>query len=339
MTDFYGLDEQDQLNALNSLAMDALDNYGLQESVLELLKVRENAVYKVTAPNGGLSALRVHRAGYHSDDALRSELQWMAALNEAGVAVPEVILTRKGDSFSVMGGQEVGGARQIDMFVWVDGQQLASVEDMGEVDPAALIQSFEIVGELAAQVHNQSSTWQVPKNFVRHGWDTEGLAGENPFWGRFWELQALSPEQRGLMIKVRDTLREELDELSRDRNAFGVIHADLVPENLLVDGDQVRLIDFDDAGYGWYLFEMATSLYFFYGEEFYPDIKQAYITGYRKYRLLSDETLAQLPLMFLARSTTYLGWVHTRSETDTAREMTPALIEMAIQAAEDYFNN
>ena len=39
-----------------------------------------------------------------------------------------------------------------------------------------------------------------------------------------------------------------------------MIHADLVPENVLVDGDSIRLIDFDDAGFGWHHFEIATAL-------------------------------------------------------------------------------
>ena len=51
---------------------------------------------------------------------------------------------------------------------------------------------------------------------------------------------------------------------------------------------------------------------------------------------LPDEQVAQLPLFFLARSFTYLGWVHTRSETRTAKELTPVLVEKACGLARDY---
>ena len=34
-----------------------------------------------------------------------------------------------------------------------------------------------------------------------------------------------------------------------------------VRENVLVDGDNIRLIDFDDAGFGWHMFEIATILH------------------------------------------------------------------------------
>ena len=30
----------------------------------------------------------------------------------------------------------------------------------------------------------------------------------------------------------------------------------------MVQGDRIKLIDFDDAGFGWHLFELATALYF-----------------------------------------------------------------------------
>ena len=103
-----------------------------------------------------------------------------------------------------------------------------------------------------------------------------------------------------------------------------------------MDGDQVRVIDFDDAGFGWHLFELATSLYFISGDPIYPTARDALIRGYRSARPLSDETLEWMPLFLAARGTTYLGWVHTRPDSDTAREFTPFLIERACAVAEEF---
>ena len=118
-----------------------------------------------------------------------------------------------------------------------------------------------------------------------------------------------------------------------------MIHADFLMENLLIDGDRVRLIDFDDAGFGWHLFEIATSLYFILGEPFFEQARDALIKGYRRHRQLPDEYLELLPLFFLARGFTYVGWVHTRSETETAKELTPMLLESACTLAEEYLSN
>ena len=118
-----------------------------------------------------------------------------------------------------------------------------------------------------------------------------------------------------------------------------MIHADFAPENLLVDADHVRLIDFDDAGFGWHLFEIATSLYFIMDEPFFDQARDALIEGYRRHRQLPDEQLELLPLFFLARGFTYVGWVHTRRETETAKELTPMLLEGACTLAREYLSN
>ena len=46
-----------------------------------------------------------------------------------------------------------------------------------------------------------------------------------------------------------------------------------------------------------------------------------------------------LPLFFLARGLTYVGWVRTRHETETARELSPMILAMACEKAEHYLQN
>ena len=105
----------------------------------------------------------------------------------------------------------------------------------------------------------------------------------------------------------------------------------------MVDSDGLRLIDFDDAGFGWHLFELVTSLYFL-DESSFEVAKDALIEGYRGRRQLTDEQVALLPLFFMARGLTYVGWAHTRPETETAKELTPSLLEMGCNWVERYFS-
>lgn len=60
------------------------------------------------------------------------------------------------------------------------------------------------------------------------------------------------------------------------------------------------------------------------------------IDGYRQQRPLSDEDLERLELFLAARGCTYLGWIRSRQETDTARELAPDLIRRACRQAERY---
>jgi Ser/Thr protein kinase RdoA (MazF antagonist) len=75
------------------------------------------------------------------------------------------------------------------------------------------------------------------------------------------------------------------------------------------------------------------------GEAHYETAYTALIVGYRENRALSDAQLAYLPLFLLARSFTYLGWVHTRAETQTARELTPMLVEKCCGLAREYLRD
>lgn len=336
-SDFFELRPDVQAQRLAAVGADALAEWGIQDATLRLIKYRENAVFEATHKNGR-HALRMHRVGYHSDDELRSELQWMQALQESAIAVPIVVPCSSGDLFITRRGDGLPGEIQIDLFEWIDGRQLGSVEE-GIADESSLQTTFQTIGEIAAKVHNQSSEWHLPAGFTRHSWDAKGLGGENPFWGKFWELESASRAEKQLMRRARDTIHRRLALLSKTPDVYSMIHADFAPENLLVDGADVRLIDFDDAGFGWHLFEIATSLYFFRGDEFYDDALNALIAGYRKNRQLSDQHLEDLPLMYLARAFTYVGWVHTRQETETAKEMTPLLLQMACETAEEYWTN
>jgi Ser/Thr protein kinase RdoA (MazF antagonist) len=336
MTDFYSSSPDEQARRLEALCHAALSHWDCGPCELKLLKYRENAVYAATAPDGSRYALRVHRAGYHTDAELRSELQWMLALQSSGFDVPEIVPTRSGASFLTVRHASVPEPRQVDLFRWIGGSQLGSVGEESSTDSQELARVFHTVGRLAARLHNLACAWTLPADFTRHAWDAEGLVGENPFWGRFWELAALSPEQRALIVRTRDRLRKDLGALDKGPAGYGLIHADFAPENLMVDGDRIRLLDFDDAGFGWHLFEIATSLYFHTGQPQYEVIRDATIAGYRAERFLPDQQLALLPMFLAARGTTYLGWVHTRQETDTARELTPMLVELVCAAAKSY---
>jgi Ser/Thr protein kinase RdoA (MazF antagonist) len=337
-SDFYSLTPEQQSARVARLGRHALAAWAIEPASLELLKYRENAVFRVATARGRQYALRIHRAGYHSDAELRSELEWMRALLEDGFDVPALVPTLNGALFEVASDPEVPEPRQVDLFEWISGRQLGSVEGGVAGDTDVLVRTFHTVGELAARLHNQAARWQPPPGFTRHAWDTDGLVGEQPFWGRFWELAALSDAQRALIERARHRVRAELAALERTPRNYGLIHADFAPENLLVDGERVRLLDFDDAGFGWHLFEIATSLYFHIGQPHFDAIERATLEGYRSQRELRASDVALLPLFYAARGFTYLGWVHTRQETETARELTPALIELCCGVATRYLD-
>src|SRR5690606_27638728 len=177
---------------------------------------------------------------------------------------------------------------------------------------------------------------RLPDDFERHRWDEAGLLGPDPIWGRFWELPALSGEQRALLFAARDQARADLAAFGKAEARFGMIHADLIPDNLLDDGGRLQAIDFVDCGFGWYMFELSTVLYALLDNPPYELLRDQLIEGYRAVRLLPEADIDRLPLFLFLRGTTYLGWLQTRSETETARVRGPWHIERCCRAASDY---
>lgn len=314
----------------------ALARWPVQIARLEPLKVRENAVFAAHLRDGGRVIVRVHRLGYHSDEALESEHLWMSALARAGIAVPRALHSRAGRAFEKIEIEGLPGARQVDVFEWIEGCQLGSVEQ-GLLKGAPVASTYAALGEIAARIHSAAGAWAAPPGFRRHSWDAAGLVGERPFWGRFWELEALTAVQRRFFERLRGCVAQDLAAFGEGADRFGLIHADLVPENVLAATDGLKVIDFDDAGYGWHLFEMATSLYFIRRDPCYAEARAGLLEGYRRVLPLSASHEQRLPLFLAARGTTYLGWVHTRRGEAVARELTPMLIELAVAAGEDYF--
>ncbi len=335
MNEFYQLTLQEQADRLQVLARSALAYWDIGEKAsLTLIKHRENAVFEVVDGEVHM-ALRVHRANYHTDQELHSELQWIEAINSPELKTPQVVRTATGELFVRHSDPAVPEERQVDALEWIDGEPMGSVEE-GVADQEGAVKNFLTMGRLMAIAHNHAQSWQLPAGFKRHAWDKAGLLGEQPFWGRFWELAELTEAQRHRMQAVRKKAGAELEAYTRAADRYGLIHADFVPENLLLSGDRTCLIDFDDSGFGWHLFDIATSLFFHLGQTYYEDASQAFFEGYSQCRKLPDQCTELLPLFFLLRGTTYLGWMHTRREVASTHELVPIIIALVDQMAEEY---
>jgi Ser/Thr protein kinase RdoA (MazF antagonist) len=336
MSDFYDLPLAERTERMRRLAVKALAQWGVTDCEPEVLKIRENAVFRVATADGRDAVLRVHRHGYHTDAALRSELIWTEALRADGIDVPGAIPTASGGLFITVAADGVPEPRQVDMLTWMPGERLGTLEE--GLNPAIIDipKAFNGVGLLMARLHNQAAAWPMPRGFVRHAWDIDGLVGPEPLWGRFWEFAGLTPDQRRLLETARDRAGGDLVAYGQSADRYGLIHADLNLDNLLLDGDRVVPLDFDDAGFGWHLFDFATVWTLFYGADYFQTMRNSVIEGYRAERDLPDAEVARMPLFDLARAFTYLGWVHTRSETATAQEISPTVVSLVCDLADAY---
>lgn len=177
----------------------------------------------------------------------------------------------------------------------------------------------------------------APSWFERPAWDREALVGEAPRWGDPCPGGVWARADRKLLLAARDAVRERLAALGTPPDRFGLIHADLGFENVLVaDDGSAIVIDFDDCGRSWYLYELASVLYPLEDDGRFADFRDALVTGYRRAGELTDAMLGHLPTFLMCRRLVTLGWTFSRAETDHAQRQRDKRLRTSPGAAQRY---
>jgi Ser/Thr protein kinase RdoA (MazF antagonist) len=275
----------------------------------ELVRYGENTTYRLTDGRRSL-ALRLGRPGYQCKASMESEIAWMSALRERGIETPAALAGINGAFV-----QEVrlphGDVQLAAAFEWVQGIPLPEVDGLD---------AWARLGEIMAEVHQHTRAWQPPPGFTRPAWDQDAVVGDSPRWGTPVPAGVWSERDAGAILAARDAVRERLARFGTGSERFGLIHADLGFENVLVQPDgRTILIDFDDCGPSWYLYELASVLYPMEASADFHARVEMLIAGYRRVRALSDADLAELPTFLMCRRLTTLGWTFSRPDTPHAQ--------------------
>lgn len=302
-------------------ALEALRTFPVRAGRLTLVALAENVTFRVTDHRDGASyVLRLHRPGYHNLPELNSERVWLRALADARIAVPSPILTTSGEDYVSVPIPATGEVRYAGLTRWVDGRVVTELQHTeGE---RGLERYFIQLGTIMASMHNQASSWAPPASFTRHAFDADGLVGDAPFWGRFWEHDALTAPERRTLLEARALIYQTLINYGRDSSTFSMIHGDLHLDNLVVNDEDLTVIDFDDAGFGWHQYDMAVALYHLHPGDLadtdatvdLANVDRAFFDSYRATRAITDEALSLVPMFRLIRGMVIIGWKHHRPE-------------------------
>lgn len=309
-----------------TMAQQALKAWGLQSARCKLVSAVENIVFRVEPDGGQALVLRLHRSWYHNLEELISERQWTHALSDCGISAPVPVQALDGRDYVLVEDNVSGEARYAGMIQWVEGEMLAYT--IANSDD--FMDHFRRLGQIAARIHNQASAWEPPSGFTRHSLDADGLMGLSPFWGPFWASPDATTSEQARLEQLRMMIHDVLLKLESGPATYSMIHADLHPRNLVVDGDRLHIIDFDDAGFGWHMYDLAVGVFDYHGHPRFPEIVDAVFEGYREIRSLDTESAALLPIFLLARTLALIGWLADRPEVAKPRAARP-LVDGALR--------
>lgn len=302
---------------------------------LSLIGVSENASFLIRSRDQPVAVLRLNRPGYLAgSEAVRSEAAWVAAIardTEVSVAAP--MLGRDGEAVQGLRDPEAANHGIADytglVSPFVAGTMLEDLRDHA--------QWFARIGRDTAALHEHARTWRPAEGFARHDWELRHLLGPEARWGR-WQDHTLDAATRGVLERAGTAALGVLEhDVRATPHTWGLIHADIRPSNVIVDGDRMTIIDFDDCGYSWFLYDFASALTWMDHLDTAPDLAQRWVAGYREVRpafTTADATVACA--LDMVRCLTMLGWCTTHREDALPPTVRGHVVEAAVTVAEAY---
>jgi Ser/Thr protein kinase RdoA (MazF antagonist) len=132
-----------------------------------------------------------------------------------------------------------------------------------------------------------------------------------------------------MLLEIADKLTESMTAFGQTPDRYGLSHGDFLAENIFVCDDGIRLLDFDDAGDSWFLFDLVTAVFDLLEAPAFEPCLTAIVSGYREARELPDEQLSMVPAFVLARILSYLGWCAKKAHMPQSAWMKPLLLAAA----------
>jgi Ser/Thr protein kinase RdoA (MazF antagonist) len=162
------------------------------------------------------------------------------------------------------------------------------------------------------------------------------MVGDRGYWGSWREGQGLDRAGMANIAAALAVIRARLERYGVGAARFGLVHADLRLANLLVDDASLRIIDFDDCGFSWFMYDFATAVSFIEHEAVVPQLLRAWVAGYVRAAPLSAEERAEIPTFVVLRRVLLTAWLASHGEVPLAREMGAAYTAGTVELAEKF---
>ncbi len=298
---------------MTELARVACIRYGMSPDCrLYLYPLTENWTYRVEARTAAPAVLRIYRPGGRSPAEIMSELAWMAAIREDSESlVPGVIPTTRGSQVLELTRDTPLDPCYCVMFSCAPGHEPAEDE---------LAAWFPQLGAITARLHQHARSWTQPSWFRRPRWDVSTTLGDRPHWG-LWQSSVADAEELRQLDRLAKLVTVRLRRFGEGSERFGLVHADLRLANLLVDGDRITVIDFEDCGLSWYLYDLACALTFNEGRADVRELIALWVDGYRQVEHLSAEDEEEIDTFLMLRRLMLTAYAGLRHDTELAAQM------------------
>lgn len=197
--------------------------------------------------DGRTLVLRLTHPQYVDFKLIPGEVDWVNYLADKGLSVPRAVPSDRGNLVEIVGDENCPYAAVC--FERAEGRQI----DFGNPDEwsAGL---FERYGETVGRMHALTKEYRpIDTSLVRFRWhEQDWIANRDDYL----------PRSESRVRQNYDELVETLHTLPRNKDAFGLIHGDAHPWNVLHHEGNITLTDFDFCEHSWFASEIAIILFY-----------------------------------------------------------------------------
>jgi Ser/Thr protein kinase RdoA (MazF antagonist) len=213
--------------------------HGILPEEVKLIKEDSNLIYDC-----GDSIMRVSHSAIRSAGDMEVELDWLGFLYHEKVPVVRIIpsLTHKkmeqvgskDKHFTAVRFEKIKG-RKISAATWNTAH-------------------YQKLGSLTGLIHSKSQAYPLKEHFAYSHWDELIECS----------YTTLLPNDERDLQQLNDHLVNEFRSYQRSSENYGLIHNDIHHENYLLTGQENKIVlfDFEVACQSWYVYEIATALYY-----------------------------------------------------------------------------
>ncbi|OCB92742.1 uncharacterized protein SRCM101294_03905 [Bacillus amyloliquefaciens] len=267
----------------------------------------ENYVYEIVKDNQAY-ILKITHTIRRTPEYILGEMEWLHHLTKGGLSAAKPIPSLNGrDVEEVPDGK--GGAFLLRVYEKAPGRKVEESDWNGTL--------FYELGKYTGNMHRLTKSYRLsdPK-YKRQEWDEEEQL----------KLRKYVPEDQHLVFERADALMEELRQLPKNRENYGLVHADLHHGNFNWANGKITAFDFDDSGYNWFVNDISILLYNIlwypvipYEDKaaFTEEFMTHFMKGYKEENDLDPAWLEKIPDFLRLRHMLIYGLLHQAFDLDS----------------------
>lgn len=196
--------------------------------------------------------------------------------------------------------------------------------------------NMKTIADFLATLHDFSERYIPPPNFNLPRLDWNGLFGENGVYPLHNIQAVFSQDQQAIMAAGARVVAAAMQSLGDDSQHFGLIHGDLLSKNILFHEGQVAALDFEYAGWGYYLYDLAPLLWQLKTRDDYQQLADALWLHYTALRPHAQPFAHLLETFIAARQIASMRWLAGNLDHPAIREHAPGLIQQRTKELYDF---